>query len=263
MERYDKLVDYIRKLESVVIAFSGGVDSTLVLKAAKDALGDNAVALTIHAPFHLNWEIEEAKEIAQKLGVRHEIIEFSDIMPEIIDNPSDRCYLCKKKVFGEIKDFAETEGIRYVLDGTNADDDKDYRPGLKALKELDILSPLQSVKITKSEVRAISKNLQLDTWEKPAYACILSRIEYGQRIKEDDLQKIEDAETYLIDMGFATVRVRLHGQLARIEVAEQDLDKLLTPDTYKKVNSKLKSLGFSYVTVDLEGYRMGSQNEVL
>ncbi|WP_350343598.1 ATP-dependent sacrificial sulfur transferase LarE [Proteinivorax tanatarense] len=263
MERYNKLVEHIKKLESVVVAFSGGVDSTLVLKAAKDALGDKVVALTIHAPFHLNWEIKEAKEIAEKLGVRHEIIEFGDIMPEIIDNPSDRCYLCKKKVFQVIKDFAENEGIVYVLDGTNADDDKDYRPGLKALRELNVLSPLQSVKITKAEVRSVSKKLELETWDKPAYACILSRIEYGQRIKEEDLRKIEEGELYLMGIGFSTVRIRLHGQLARIEVAEQDLARLLTPKIYRQVNNELKSLGFSYVTVDLEGYRMGSQNEVL
>ncbi|AOY75916.1 ATP-dependent sacrificial sulfur transferase LarE [Clostridium formicaceticum] len=262
-DKYKKLLEYIKSLESVVIAFSGGVDSTFLLQAAKEALGDQAMALTIKAPFHLQWEIEETKELTTQLGISHVIIEHKEIPDEIQYNPSDRCYLCKKKVFQGILDFAKENNFLYVADGTNFDDTKDYRPGMKALKELNVVSPLLEVGFTKDEIRQMSKILSLPTWDKPAYACILTRIQYGQKIIEEDLRKVEKAEKYLIDLGFPVARVRLHDQLARIEVAPDRLKDLLEEKQMKKISVDFKAMGFQYVTVDLEGYRTGSQNEVL
>lgn len=262
-KKYNKLIEHIQSLESLVVAFSGGVDSTFLLKAAKEALGDRVVALTIHAPFHLQWEIEETKELAKEIGVKHVIIEATEIPPEIINNPSNRCYLCKKAVFQGILDFAKENGYRYVADGTNFDDTKDYRPGMKALKELQVVSPLLEAGFTKADIRGVSKELGLSTWDKPAYACILTRIQYGQQITKEDLRKIERAERYMIDLGFPIVRVRLHDQLARIEVAPDQLGEILQEEMIRKIATDFKKIGFQYVTLDLEGYRTGSQNEVL
>ncbi|SNS94816.1 uncharacterized protein SAMN05446037_102912 [Anaerovirgula multivorans] len=262
-KKYNRLLEHIKSLESVVIAFSGGVDSTFLLKAAKEAIGDRVIALTIHAPFHLQWEIEETKELTKELSIKHVILEHTEIIPEIKNNPSDRCYLCKKAVFQGILDFAKENGYNYVADGTNFDDTKDYRPGMKALKELQVVSPLLEAGFTKNEIRSMSKELGLPTWNKPAYACILTRIQYGQEITKEDLQKIELAEKYMIDLGFPIVRVRLHDQLARIEVAPDRLKDLMTENMIQKIAKDFKKIGFQYVTVDLEGYRTGSQNEVL
>ncbi|AKL94051.1 putative protein ExsB family [Clostridium aceticum] len=262
-DKYQRLLQYIKSLESVVIAFSGGVDSTFLLKAAQEAIGNRAMALTIKAPFHLYWEIEETKELAAQLSIPHVVIEHKEIPKEIQYNPSNRCYLCKKKIFQGILDFAKENHFQHVADGTNFDDTKDYRPGMQALKELNVVSPLLEVGFTKEEIRQMSKNLELPTWDKPAYACILTRIQYDQKILEEDLRKVEKAEKYLIDLGFPVARVRLHGQLARIEVAPDRLKDLLEERQMKKIAADFKTMDFQYITVDLEGYRTGSQNEVL
>ena len=263
MAKFNQLITRLQELDSLAIAFSGGVDSTFLLAAAKEALGEKVVAVTIRAPFHLAWEIDEAVDLAREIGVRHEIIDIVGIPQEIRNNPADRCYLCKKNLFTMIKEFAASAGIEHVADGSNADDTKDYRPGMRALKELNIMSPLLEAGLTKDEIRTLSKNLNLPTWDKPAYACILTRIQYDQEIVESDLRSIEKAELWLAQKGFVGVRVRLHGRLARIEVDSKDLPQLVEPNLASDLTAAFKKLGFLYVTLDIEGYRMGSQNEVL
>ncbi|PIH03857.1 ATP-dependent sacrificial sulfur transferase LarE [Clostridium combesii] len=258
-DKYNNLINYLKDLKSVAVAFSGGVDSTLLLKAAKEALGDNAISITIVSPYIPKWEIREARELVDKIGIKSYFVEVP-MLEEIRSNPENRCYICKKSVFNKIKDLAREKGIKYIVDGTNADDTKDYRPGMRALKELDVKSPLLDNSINKEEIRVLSKELQLDTWDKPAYACLLSRIPYNQKIKEKDLDRIEKAEVYMMKLGFRAVRVRSHGNLARIEVPQKERVKLFNEDILDKISKELKELGFKYVTVDIEGYKMGSLN---
>ncbi|MGJ0906899.1 ATP-dependent sacrificial sulfur transferase LarE [Clostridium botulinum] len=258
-DKYNNLINYLKDLKSVAVAFSGGVDSTLLLKAAKEALGDNAISITIGSPYIPKWEIKEAKELVDKIGIKSYFVEVP-MLEEIRFNPEDRCYICKKSVFNKIKYLAKEKGIKYIVDGTNADDTKDYRPGMRALKELEVKSPLLENAIDKEEIRILSKELQLDTWNKPAYACLLSRIPYNQEIKKEDLVRIEKAEVYMMKLGFRAVRVRSHGNLARIEVPQKERMKLLNERILGKVSKELKELGFKYVTVDIEGYKMGSLN---
>ncbi|WP_432663563.1 ATP-dependent sacrificial sulfur transferase LarE [Wukongibacter baidiensis] len=261
-EKYSNLIDYLKTLDKVVLAFSGGVDSTFLLKAAKEALGENIKAVTILSPYIPKWEVEEAKELVKELNVEYEIVEVP-IIDEIKSNPEDRCYLCKKAVFSMIQDIAKKEGYNYVIDGTNFDDLGDYRPGLKALGELDVKSPLLECELTKAEIRSLSKELGLNTWDKPPYACLLTRIPYGNELKVEDFEKIEEAEKYMMSIGFRAVRVRCHGDLARIEVNKEDRVKLFEEKILDEISCKLKEFGFSYVTMDLEGYRVGSFNETM
>lgn len=261
-EKYTNLIEYLRKLDKVVLAFSGGVDSTFLLKAAKEALGDNVKAVTILSPYIPKWEVEEAKELVNELKVKYEIVEVP-IIDEIKNNPEDRCYLCKKAVFSMIQDIAKKEGYKYVIDGTNFDDIGDYRPGLKALGELDVKSPLLECKLTKAEIRSLSKELGLNTWDKPPYACLLTRIPYGNELKTEDFEKIEEAEKYMMSIGFRAVRVRCHGNLARIEVDRKDRSKLFDEKLLDEISIKLKEIGFKYISMDLEGYRVGSFNETM
>ncbi|MGH4137590.1 ATP-dependent sacrificial sulfur transferase LarE [Clostridium sp.] len=261
-EKYNELIKYIKGLGKVVLAFSGGVDSTFLLKAAKEALGDNLKAVTIMSPYIPKWEIAEAKQLAKEIGVNHEIIE-APIIDSIKFNPENRCYLCKTAVFSMILSVAKDEGYNCVIDGTNFDDISDYRPGLKALKELEIKSPLLECKVTKAEIRAFSKELGLNTWDKPAYACLLTRIPYGNELKVEDFEKIENAEKYMMSIGFRAVRVRCHGDLARIEVARNDRSKLFNEELLDTIAKEIKECGFKYITLDLQGYRVGSFNETI
>ncbi len=262
-EKYTNLIAYLKKLDKVVLAFSGGVDSTFLLKAAKEALGNNIKAVTILSPYIPKWEVEEAKALVKALKVKHEMIEVP-IIDAIKDNPEDRCYLCKKAIFSMIQDLAKREGYHDVIDGTNFDDIGDYRPGLKALGELEVKSPLLECQLTKSEIRELSKELGLNTWDKPPYACLLTRIPYGNELKVEDFEKIEEAEKkYMMNIGFRAVRVRCHGNLARIEVNKEDRVKLFDETMLDNISSKLKEIGFKYITMDLEGYRIGSFNETM
>lgn len=260
-EKYGNLIRYLKGLESVVIAFSGGVDSTFLMQAAKESLGDNVLAVTIVSPYIPTWEVKEAKELVKDLSVKHELVEVPVILDDIKNNPEDRCYLCKKFVFTKIKELQKEKGFKYVIDGTNLDDTKDYRPGMRALKELEVVSPLLENNIGKADIRRFSKELGLVTWDKPAYACLLSRIPYNQEIKFEDLRKIEDAEMFLMKLGFAGVRVRSHNDLARIEVQKQDRVRICNDELMDKISNKFKELGFRYVTLDLQGYKMGSLNK--
>lgn len=260
--KYSNLIQYLKNLESVLIAFSGGVDSTFLLAAAKEALGNNMKAITIASPYIPKWEIKEARELANEIGVNHDIIEVP-ISLEIRNNPQNRCYLCKKFIFTRIKDIALKEGYKHVVDGSNFDDTKDYRPGLMALNELNIESPLMECKLTKKEIRELSKKLKLKTWDKPAYACLLTRIPYGEELKTQEFEKIEKAEKYLMSIGFRAVRVRIHGDLARIEVKKEERKKLFDEKLMDNISKSLKELGFKYVSLDMEGYRTGSFNETI
>lgn len=257
--KYEELVEYIRKLEKVVLAFSGGVDSSFLLKAAKDALGEDLKAVTVVSPYIPAWEVEEAKELSKAMNVDHQFI-FVDIIDEIKNNPQDRCYTCKKAIFGKIIESANEGGYKYVIDGSNFDDTKDYRPGMIALKELKVASPLLACEITKDEIREMSKDLNLSTWNKPAYACLLTRIPHDTLITIEELKRIEESETYLINRGIRAVRVRSHGELARIEVDPSQRNVMFKEEILDEISEKLKSFGYKYVTLDMAGYKMGSFN---
>ncbi|MBN2029538.1 ATP-dependent sacrificial sulfur transferase LarE [bacterium] len=265
-EQKDKLQtlnDILRQLKSVFIAFSGGVDSTFLLKLARDVLGDHVFAITVVTELHPEMELKEAKRIASEMGVFHIVddsIHFTE--EKILSNPPDRCYHCKHKIFTRVKTWAEKNGINTILDGSNADDDADYRPGMRALEELGIRSPLKEAGLTKREIRSLSKQMGLSTWNKPALACLASRIPYGDRITPEKLKRIDQSETLLRRSGFGQSRVRDHGSVARIEVLPDDHPKFLDRAISKKIVQQLKALGYQYVTLDLEGYRSGSMNEV-
>ncbi|MEE9914031.1 MAG: ATP-dependent sacrificial sulfur transferase LarE [Deltaproteobacteria bacterium] len=262
-EKYNNLLAALKCLKHAAVAFSGGVDSSFLLAAAKEALGDKAVGITIDSPALPRYELEDAIAIARLVGARHIIVQSDEIESEVKQNPVNRCYFCKKAEFGSIIEKAKSLGIRHVLDGSNADDLMDYRPGMNAIKELKVVSPLLEAGLTKAEIRDLSRELNLPTWDKPAYACLYSRIPYGQEIKLEDLRKVEKGEKFFIDRGFRTVRVRCHGELARIEVAVADRIKLLCEPLASEITQTLKSFGFKFVTLDIQGYRMGSFNETI
>ncbi|MEW9094501.1 MAG: ATP-dependent sacrificial sulfur transferase LarE [Clostridiaceae bacterium] len=257
--KYKDLIEYLRGLEKVAIAFSGGVDSNFLLKASQEALGDNVVAITVKAPYIPKREIEEVKEIVKSSGVEHYFLEMP-LEDLIKNNPEDRCYICKKAVFNRIMLLAKDKGAKYVLDGTNFDDTKEYRPGMKALDELSIKSPLKELGFKKEEIRQYSKELKLNTWNKPSYACLLSRIPYGKEISFEELERVEKSEEFLHQIGFKGARVRSYGETARIEVYKNQICEFFQEKISNMVVSELKLLGYKYVTVDLEGYRSGSMD---
>lgn len=259
-KHYIELIKELKKLESVIIAFSGGVDSSFLLRAGKEALGDRIKAVTLLSPYIPRWELKEAQEISKKYGVEHEIIEIG-IAEEIAKNPENRCYLCKKIIFSSIQKLAKDQGYKHVIDGSNFDDLGDYRPGMKALKELGIQSPMLDIKMGKEKIRELSKKLNLETWDKPAYACLLTRIPYGDELKIEDFTMIEEAEKYMMSLGFRAVRVRKHGNLARIELDKNRRKDLFDDELMDRIVDRLKEIGFQYVSMDMKGYRMGSFNE--
>jgi len=264
MEKEERrLQDILKKLNSVLVAFSGGVDSTFLLSAAHEVLGDCVLAVTAASPVHPRRELSQARRLAKRLGVRHRILrsrEFDD--PRFVGNDPRRCYYCKRGLFTALLGIAEEEGLAAVVDGSNRDDLDDYRPGAEALRELGIRSPLQEAGLTKEGIRQLSRRRGLDTWDHPAQACLASRIPYGTELKRGDLEMVERAEEALHDLGYRQVRVRHHqGGLARIEVDGEDLERLLAGR--REVVSALRDCGYLYVTLDLQGYRRGSLNEAL
>jgi uncharacterized protein len=262
MKEYEELVSAIREMGGVVIGYSGGVDSTLVSKAATDALGERAVCVLIDSCLMPRSEVDEAVELAGQLGFNL-IRVNSDALAErkVTENPTDRCYYCKLTEFGEMAEIARQRGLRYVLDGGNVDDGADYRPGQKAVSELGVRSPLKELGFTKARVREVSRELGLVTWDRPARACLASRVPYGITITREILSRIEAAESILHEMGFGQCRVRHHGDVARIELMPEDMDALLGPNARNLALHRLKGVGYTYVTLDLAGYRTGSLNE--
>lgn len=261
--KLDILRGNVEKLESAFVAYSGGVDSTFLLKVSHDILGDKAVAITIDSGLLPRQELEEANKFCKEEGIRHIVLMLDAVsIPGIVQNPVDRCYFCKKCIYKTIIKESKTHGIRNIIEGSNIDDLEDYRPGNRAVKELGIISPLVDAGFSKAEIRSFSRKLGLSVSEKESSACLASRIPYGEEITMDKLEKIEKAEDFLKNFGFRNLRVRLHGDdLARIEVMEADFDKVLK--MRREIISKLNKLGFKYVTLDVAGYRMGSMNEAI
>ena len=263
--KYKNLLEYLKGLESVAVAFSSGVDSTFLLYASCEALGkDNVMAITAKSCSFPKREFDETVSFCESRGIRHVICESEELeIDGFKENPKNRCYLCKRELFEKIGDIARDNGLKYVVEGSNVDDEGDYRPGLMAVKELDVKSPLRAVGLYKAEIRELSKKFDLPTWDKPSFACLASRFVYGETISEEKLSMVDKAEQLLLDMGFRQVRVRIHGNIARIEVEPGEISRIAEKENRERIAAAFKEYGFSYVTLDLTGYRTGSMNEVL
>lgn len=260
--KLEKLKKTIQKLDSAIVAFSGGVDSSLVARLCYDVLGDKALAVTARSETYPHYELENAKKVAREIGITHLIIDTKELdIPGFSSNPPNRCYFCKSELFERLKGLAQEEGYKHVLDGANADDSQDYRPGSQAASELGVRSPLKEVGLSKEEVRSLSKALGLSTWDKPSYACMSSRFPYGQEITPEKLQMVSLAEDFLRSLGLRQFRLRHHNGIARLEVAQEEIP--LAIEKRDDIVKKCKELGYTYVTLDLQGYRTGSMNEVL
>ncbi len=263
-QKYERLKEYIKSLGSVVIAFSGGVDSTFLLRTAHDVLGDKAIAVTASSCSFPERELNEARKFCSANGIAHEVCKSEELdIDGFRQNPPNRCYLCKHELFEKIIDIAAEKGFENVAEGSNMDDMGDYRPGLQAITELEVKSPLRFAGLYKEEIRQLSKQLDLPTWNKPSFACLASRFVYGETISEEKLGMVERAEQLMIDLGFRQVRVRMHDKIARIEVLPEEIERAVQPEIREKINVEFKKYGFSYVTLDLAGYRTGSMNETL
>lgn len=264
MEKLIRLKEILKDMGSAAIGFSGGVDSTFLLGAAREVLGDRVLAITVSSSVCPGRELEEAVNFIKDINAKHVIVEFDVFKVQgFAENHKDRCYICKKEIFSKIIEIAGGEGFEYIVDGTNADDMGDYRPGMKAISELGVRSPLLEAGLTKKDIRILSREMNLPTWDKPSFACLASRIPYGQEITEEKLRMVELSEEFLMDNGFRQVRVRHHGEMARIEVSPDDRNRFFNTELMDNVAARLKEIGFNYVTLDLKGYRTGSMNEMI
>jgi uncharacterized protein len=263
-KKLKNLRDYLVKLESAVVAFSGGVDSTFLLKVASDVIKDNLIAVTADSASFPKTELESAKKIATLLNVKHIVIKTNEMQDKkFVINDNNRCYHCKNELFKLISELANKINYKNILDGSNYEDINDYRPGMTAAKEWNVLSPLKETGFKKNDVRILSKEFGLPTWNKPSFACLASRIPYGTKITEELLEKIDRAESVIRSEGFNQVRVRHHGSIARIELAIENFNKILNHNVKNNIINQLKELGYLYVTLDLEGYKTGSINKAI
>lgn len=263
-KKYEALKEYLRSLGRVAVAYSSGVDSTLLLKVAHDVLQENAIALTARSSFFPGRELAEAKEFCNKEGIRQIVCAFDELEIEnFVKNPPNRCYYCKHALFEAFLSTANKQGIDCVVEGSNMDDESDYRPGHQAIQELGIKSPLRKAGLYKEEIRQLSKMFGLPTWDKPSFACLASRFVYGEMITKEKLAMVDRAEQQMLNLGFHQFRVRIHGEMARIEVLPEEFDKLMEPRIRSEIVQKFTEYGFTYVTMDLKGYRTGSMNETL
>tara|TARA_Y100001960_G_scaffold322590_1_gene399371 strand:+ start:3429 stop:4271 length:843 start_codon:yes stop_codon:yes gene_type:complete len=263
-KKYDSLCETMQSMGSTIVAFSGGVDSTLVASVAQKTLGDKALIVTANSPSLAETEFDELLKIAEELNFNHRVIDTKEIEKvQYRENSPQRCYFCKEELYTELKKLAFEESIPWIINGTNIDDLGDFRPGIKAAKDFMVRSPLVESGINKKEVRALAKEMNISNWDKPAQACLSSRVAYGIKITDVILNQISVAENHIKILGIDQVRVRHHGNLARIEVPKKQISILLDEDNNRKITEKLKELGYSYVTVDLQGFRSGSMNDQL
>ena len=263
-EKYNRLLSILSSYGSTAVAFSSGVDSTFLLYAARAALSDNVVAMTASSGVFPKRELDEALAYCERLGVKHVVLNINEMEIEgFAQNPKDRCYLCKKDLFQHFLDTARDEHMAVVVEGSNLDDEGDYRPGLKAIAELGIKSPLREAGMTKNDIRALSQHFGLPTWDKSSFACLASRFPYGENISDKKLDMVDKAEQVMMELGFKQFRVRIHGNdifLARIELLPEDIARVLVEDLRGKVHDALRKIGFTYVSLDLFGYRTGNMN---